>query len=329
MFFSHRRQSSSSLQNLKFYKNEIKCEPNGGYIDEIHKEWFGDYGKLERRHDYIQWLFPEESSGVNWRATPLNMQEAKAIRADPQLKQRVYRSLILMLDFWGIEVEAEEGDVLHEGGRVYLKRSKDYRRRYNNWMGGHNNLRVCRCIKSLGMLGFEHLQPTFVEFLMHEIVDGQLRGCSSSFESFWLPAVKNDRERKRISAMWKQWNKDKRRKFSTVQWKHSAACRQAAEEGNEVGNCQSTSSSTATISTNNDVPSSSTTHNMPSSEDEESPKEETPASTGTSSRSAGLTVVTSEKFPFTPQDATDDQSIFDIDTSHVESKKRKRNHSEF
>ncbi len=44
-------------------------------IDEIHKEWWGDYRLLEYRHGYIQWLFPIREQGLNYQAQKLNQRE--------------------------------------------------------------------------------------------------------------------------------------------------------------------------------------------------------------------------------------------------------------
>jgi hypothetical protein len=42
------------ILNYQFYSNEIESDPDGDFIDKIHKEWFGKWEKLERHHGYIQ-----------------------------------------------------------------------------------------------------------------------------------------------------------------------------------------------------------------------------------------------------------------------------------
>lgn len=42
------------IKNVLFYKNEIKSEPEGDYIDNIHEKWWGKWELLERHHGYIQ-----------------------------------------------------------------------------------------------------------------------------------------------------------------------------------------------------------------------------------------------------------------------------------
>lgn len=61
-----------------------------------------------------------------------------------------------------------------------FSRTEDYKERYYNWCGGHNNLRITRTLKSLGDLGLGQYKKPWVEFLMNEILAGEITGCSSS-----------------------------------------------------------------------------------------------------------------------------------------------------
>lgn len=91
-------------KNLEFYSNKRISEPNGDYIDNIHKNWFGKYDLLEKHHGYIQWLFPIRETGVNCLAQILYPHESKAIQSDPTKILRIIRSYELMLDFYGIRL---------------------------------------------------------------------------------------------------------------------------------------------------------------------------------------------------------------------------------
>lgn len=53
-------------QNVLFYTNKIRSNPSGNFIDNIHKEWKGNYSLLEVHHGYIQWLFPIREHGLKW-----------------------------------------------------------------------------------------------------------------------------------------------------------------------------------------------------------------------------------------------------------------------
>ena len=48
-------------KNLLFYLNKIKSEPDGDYIDMIHKKWWKDYDLLDEHPNFIQWLFPNSN----------------------------------------------------------------------------------------------------------------------------------------------------------------------------------------------------------------------------------------------------------------------------
>ncbi|MFN3593440.1 MAG: opioid growth factor receptor-related protein [Thiobacillaceae bacterium] len=59
-----------------------------------------DDERLERVHDYIQWLFPLDApSAFNPLAPVLSPADIAAFRVDPQLRERLRASLRLMLRF--------------------------------------------------------------------------------------------------------------------------------------------------------------------------------------------------------------------------------------
>ena len=66
-------------KNFQFLTGEIKSQPNGEYLNFMHKNWWGDYDKLEKRHDYVQWLFPIQTQGMNINSDPLQKHELKVI----------------------------------------------------------------------------------------------------------------------------------------------------------------------------------------------------------------------------------------------------------
>ncbi|GAB1598532.1 opioid growth factor receptor-like protein 1 [Argonauta hians] len=164
--------------NLHFYRNEIKSEPNGDFIENILK-WRGDYNKLEFDHNYIQWLFPNREPGLNRKAFCLTDYEAKEISKDPLLRDRVLRSFHMMLDFYGMTMY----------GNKQIIRSSDYKARFANLnMRSHNFLRITRILITLGELNFLKEQINWLEFLK-EIVASRELDASSSLERFWIPAV--------------------------------------------------------------------------------------------------------------------------------------------
>lgn len=90
------RQNRHSNDNYKFYTNQISSHPEGDFIDNIHKKWYGDYRKLEVHHGYIQWLFPLQEQGLNWSAEKLQKHEIELIKKDEQALKRLLKSYKLM-----------------------------------------------------------------------------------------------------------------------------------------------------------------------------------------------------------------------------------------
>lgn len=169
-------------KNLRFYRNEIKSQPNGDYIDNIHKNWFGDYKLLERHHGYIQWLFPNTSdSGMNGYSQKLSQYEIKMIRNEPQIKEKIILSYKLMLNFYGI-------DLINENDGT-VKRAPHWKEREFNFTS-HNNLRITRILKSIGELGFPHYRKPLIEFYIQEIlVNDNLDSSFKSLMDYWIETL--------------------------------------------------------------------------------------------------------------------------------------------
>ncbi|THH28264.1 hypothetical protein EUX98_g5924 [Antrodiella citrinella] len=98
----------SRSANLQFYSNERRCRPDNVLIEDIHKQWKGDYSKLENKHGFIQWLFPIQEYGMNPQSQPLQRHEITAMKTDKDIVARVLRSYRLMLDFYGMDLCSSE-----------------------------------------------------------------------------------------------------------------------------------------------------------------------------------------------------------------------------
>ncbi|MCI4390049.1 hypothetical protein PGIGA_G00118090 [Pangasianodon gigas] len=183
-------ENDKDLPNLKFYKNVMRFRPDGVYIEDFHKSWFGDYGRLEYVHSYIQWLFPIQEKGMNFDSRELSLKEIKLFRMDEEVKKKLLTSYKLMLDFYGIELVSEEtGEV---------QRAVNWRERFANLnRNTHNNLRITRILKCLGLLGFRHYQAPLVHFFLEEtLVKDTLPRVKHSVLDYFLFAVLDKSERK-------------------------------------------------------------------------------------------------------------------------------------
>jgi hypothetical protein len=143
-----------------------------------------DDERLERVHDYIQWLFPlPEHSGANPSAPVLDDAAIDAFRGNAELRAGLRRSLDRMLAFYGFAWSGER-----------IVRSATFARLSSNWLraGNHNHLRVTRMLRSLSVLGereaalalFDALSDIFRE----ERRSGRSGISTRSFD-FWRNAI--------------------------------------------------------------------------------------------------------------------------------------------
>ncbi|XP_017305697.1 opioid growth factor receptor-like protein 1 [Ictalurus punctatus] len=189
--------NDEDLPNLWFYQNKIPFDADGVCIEDFHMCWFGDYKKLEHVHSYIQWLFPTQENGMNASSVQnlshvLNPKAIKLFHRDEVMKKRLLTSYKLMLDFYGIELVSEEtGEV---------RRSVNWKERFENLnRNTHNNLRITRILKCLGLLGFHHYQAPLVHFFLVEtLVNGTLPQVKQSVLDYFMFAVVDKSKRKEL-----------------------------------------------------------------------------------------------------------------------------------
>jgi hypothetical protein len=109
--------SSESDRILAFYLGQ-QPNPQDRTIEDI---WLWNYQKLESVHNYIQWLFPlREKSRFNTSAPTLSDRAMQAFRASEELKNRLVKSLKMMLAFYGLECREGENKALHHGKRCQM-----------------------------------------------------------------------------------------------------------------------------------------------------------------------------------------------------------------
>lgn len=175
--------------NVFFYKGEIRSQPNGDYIDNILRNWYGDWEKLEEHHGYIQWLFPVfDPRGHNCLATPLSKSGAAIIRFDEACQWRVLSAYKMMLHFYGFTLADETN------GRVErLADEREFRERIDNFNKHfHNCLRISRILTSLGQMGFQRYKRPFFQRLQQEVDNGTIAVAERSCYDFWKPLVDED-----------------------------------------------------------------------------------------------------------------------------------------
>ncbi|WVQ93827.1 hypothetical protein IAU59_000905 [Kwoniella sp. CBS 9459] len=207
---SYKGQSSPSVDgqadnNLRFYKNEIVCQPDGLKYESWMKRYENDLVELEMNQSVIRLFFfvprnsqerffPIREQGVNHLAQPLDVHEIEAMKEDPAVLDRLLRSYKMMLRFYGIE--------FNDG---HLKLSEDYKERLLNLkQRPHNLLRITRIMKHLSE--FPQLQPHvaplvlfFVALHSEGLLDfsqGSMRG--DSLDRWWSNVFRDEEERSAV-----------------------------------------------------------------------------------------------------------------------------------
>ena len=162
-----------------FYQNRA-ADNQGRMIEEILK-W--DDEKLERVHDYIQWLFPlPEPSGFNSNAPQLSRDDIADFVMDAQVRTNMLRSFERMLSFYGLEQSQSKETV---------RRAVKFPERSSSWLsrGNHNFLRITRILHSLFLTGFEKQSEAFYKCLVDIYGANKTIIGSATFE-YWRNAVK-------------------------------------------------------------------------------------------------------------------------------------------
>jgi Opioid growth factor receptor (OGFr) conserved region len=161
-----------------FYEGNAP-DNRGRYLREI-LAWDDD--ALEYTHDYIQWLFPITTIGVNPYAPPASSATIDAFRRDPLLRASLRRSFDRMLAFYGLEWSDN-----------VIVRGKDFSA-HRQWLTeeNHNHLRLTRIMKSLRLLGEEEAAAALLDCLMginHDEREAGRVTISSTTIRFWVDAL--------------------------------------------------------------------------------------------------------------------------------------------
>ncbi|MFE1746394.1 opioid growth factor receptor-related protein [Coleofasciculus sp. H7-2] len=166
---------------VAFYLSQ-RPDSEGRMIDDI---WSWNYEKLERIHDYIQWLFPlKDKSGYNPNALVLDDEVVQAFRTDALLKTRLQKSFKIMLRFYGLK--CNEGNI----NNIQITKSDKYQDRKRTWIEplNHNYLRIARILKCLTTLGLENYAQAFFKCL-DNIYSEDSQKIGSDTYAFWKRAI--------------------------------------------------------------------------------------------------------------------------------------------
>jgi hypothetical protein len=158
-----------------FYKNSNPTK-TGYYFEDILK-WNDE--KLEKTHDYIQYLFPlPDVSKYNKDAPVLTDNDIILFKYDDQIKKNIIRAFIRICKFFGIVVKSYKPFGMEWNGKdIWITK--------NN----HNFLRITRILKFLIIMGMEDL--AFLLFLnLCEIYKQKQDIITEKTWEFWKNTIK-------------------------------------------------------------------------------------------------------------------------------------------
>ncbi|MBD2451543.1 hypothetical protein H6G76_31385 [Nostoc sp. FACHB-152] len=150
----------------------------------IEDVWSWNYEKLEDVHDFIQWIFPlPELSIYNPNAPVLTVEDISYFKSSEKLKDRLLKSLDLMLDFYGFVR-------LEDKGNVKIIKNLNYDNRIQKWVtpNNHNFLRITRILRSITLLGLSVYAAKFFGALEELYLEKQNTIGSVSFQ-YWKAAI--------------------------------------------------------------------------------------------------------------------------------------------
>lgn len=154
----------------------------GSYTLEEVLRW--NHGRLERQHNYIQWLFPtDEASKFNAEAPLLTPELCEAARNDEVVVGNVSRSLDVFLCFLGLELLT--GPKVSVRKRATFKERAEVCWRVNCACGNHNWLRLARVLKSLRLLGLASEMNALLDCLTKMWVRREIPAMAEAAVKHW------------------------------------------------------------------------------------------------------------------------------------------------
>lgn len=149
--------------NAEFYLGTIKTEKGGLSLSAMQK-LIANYDNVEKDYGLIAWMFPTyHASCFAVNAKPLTKDEAEVFRTNNKIAERVLKSYVLLLDFFGLElIDQETGEI---------DRNQNYAARYKKAFltNYHHHLKLTRVLSFLNIVGLRKYAIALVDFLEAEI----------------------------------------------------------------------------------------------------------------------------------------------------------------
>ena len=161
---------------VRFYQGELVTKAKRK-IDTI---WNWSDDRLEREHDFIQWLFPTKTkSRFNRNAPVLTDTTIAMMKSDENIMANVRTSLDVMMEFYGWKINETEDSVERlNKPMVWIRRT-------------HNYDRITRILTSLILLDLHRLSELFFLAMCKTIKLVKDKQLIHSFTKYWLPTQRH------------------------------------------------------------------------------------------------------------------------------------------
>jgi hypothetical protein len=168
---------------IAFCKGDM-VHPDGYTLDGILSE---DDSWLERKHNYIQWLFPLNKPSDAVPGSPIiSEQEIELFRTDAGLKSKLMFSFQRMLQFYGFKLESDSDN------HPRVVKTQNFDKCISNWLSpqNHNFKRITRILESLTLLGLPDMALIFFDALRKIYIDDSATIGRTTYR-YWEQAVGN------------------------------------------------------------------------------------------------------------------------------------------
>ncbi|KAF2642165.1 hypothetical protein P280DRAFT_397427 [Massarina eburnea CBS 473.64] len=217
-----RQRTSHPL--LDFYNPGINSTDENGCTLAEMMGW--EDSLLERRQDYIRWLFPLPEESMLIHNTPaVNREVVDQFRNSDVLKHKMIMSFLKMINFYGFTISPyPEGDSAKDRKQktrqykivnppttagssatqpftlpplpvmgYYVVRGPNWKTASRNWCThiDHNHLRITRILRSLRIFGIQNQSEALYDALKRAYRDPKTKIGKNSM-MFWRRAVRNE-----------------------------------------------------------------------------------------------------------------------------------------
>jgi hypothetical protein len=181
-FFFQRHSFFSVMRLIPFFACDIRNKPNGFLLSDV---WGWDEDTLEKKHDYIQWLFPDTTKSIFNPDAPIpTAEEIRLIGTDGLLREHYLRGLRVMMRFYGF---------VFVGGKM-VPHARARPCFLNMERKSHNLLRITRMLKSLLLFGFSKGFDVVLQGLKAHLPQSHV-ATQRAMADYWIPLTASTRTR--------------------------------------------------------------------------------------------------------------------------------------